>query len=65
MAETDRNLKLNPISTNQLSSLIVGDAGLPKNIGQKGDPELEYLKNVWLLYIIKYLNLTVLNMYQL
>ena len=43
MAETDRNLKLNPISTNQLSSLIVGDAGLPKNIGQKGDPELEYL----------------------
>ena len=43
MAETDRSLKLNPISTNQLSSLIVGDAGKPRNIGQPEGTELEYL----------------------
>ena len=35
--EFDR-VKLNPISTNQLSSLIVGEEGLPKNVGQAGDP---------------------------
>ncbi len=40
--EFDR-VKLNPISTNQLSSLIVGEEGLPKNVGQAGDPELNYL----------------------
>tara|TARA_R100000544_G_scaffold23891_1_gene11976 strand:- start:1225 stop:4374 length:3150 start_codon:yes stop_codon:yes gene_type:complete len=43
MAKTDRSLKLNPISTNQLSSLIVGDAGKPRNIGQPEGTELEYL----------------------
>ena len=43
MADDFDRVKLNPISTNQLSSLIIGEKGLPKNIGQAGDPELEYL----------------------
>ena len=46
MAEEDSKgrVKLNPISISQLSSLIFGKgAADPKQIGQKGDPELEYL----------------------
>jgi hypothetical protein len=46
MAEEDSKgrVKLNPISISQLSSLIFGKgAADPKKIGQKGDPELEYL----------------------
>ena len=43
MADDFDRVKLNPISTNQLSSLIIGEKGLPQNIGQAGDPELEYL----------------------
>ena len=37
-------VKLNPISISQLSSLFFGKgAADPKQIGQKGDPELKYL----------------------
>ena len=46
MAETDSKgrVKLNPISISQLSSLIFGKgAADPEIIGQKGDPDLEYL----------------------
>ena len=43
MADDFDRVKLNHISTNQLSSLIIGEKGLPQNIGQAGDPELEYL----------------------
>ena len=46
MAETDSKgrVKLNPISISQLSSLIFGKGTAdPKIIGEKGDPELEYL----------------------
>ena len=44
MADEEGRVKLNPISISQLSSLIFGKgAADPKKIGQKGDPELEYL----------------------
>ena len=46
MAKEDNQgrVKLNPISISQLSSLIFGKgAADPEIIGQKGDPELEYL----------------------
>ena len=46
MAKEDNQgrVKLNPISISQLSSLIFGKgAADPEIIGQKGDPDLEYL----------------------
>ena len=46
MADEDSKgrVKLNPVSISQLSSLIFGKgAADPKQIGQKGDPALEYL----------------------